>query len=189
MLVTNIAAMSRWQKTHDRLQEVAMQLFMTQGYAATGTAQIAQRAGVSEMTLFRHFPSKEALLLEDPFDAVIADEVRQRPAHESPMRALTEAVRTTWHSIDADSVNALRASLLLIAQTPNLQGAIERNTNETRAALTEALIERGVPAEVAGVATAAVIAGLSAALLTWANSEQADLGQVIDDALDLLGGS
>lgn len=39
---------------------------MTQGYAATGTAQIAQRAGVSEMTLFRHFPSKEALLLEDP---------------------------------------------------------------------------------------------------------------------------
>lgn len=25
------------------------------------------------------------------------------------MRTLTEAVRTTWHSIDADSVNALRA--------------------------------------------------------------------------------
>ena len=141
------------------------------------------------MTLFRHFPSKEALLLEDPFDAVIADEVRQRPSQESPMRALTEAVRTTWRSVDEHSVDALRASLLLIAQTPNLQGAIERNTNETRAALSEALIERGVTAEAADIATAAVIAGLSAALLSWANSEQADLGQAIDDALDLLGGS
>ncbi|KPC86144.1 TetR family transcriptional regulator, partial [Streptomyces sp. NRRL WC-3753] len=39
-------------------------MFAAQGYDATTTAAVAERAGVSEMTLFRHFATKEALLLE-----------------------------------------------------------------------------------------------------------------------------
>ncbi|HNP15627.1 MAG TPA: helix-turn-helix domain-containing protein, partial [Terrimesophilobacter sp.] len=59
--------MSRWDRTHDALLQAALELFEEHGFDATGTVQIARRAGVSEMTLFRHFPSKEALLLADPF--------------------------------------------------------------------------------------------------------------------------
>lgn len=48
--------------TRDRLLEAARDLFTTIGYHATTTPMIAKRAGVAEGTIYRHFPSKQALL-------------------------------------------------------------------------------------------------------------------------------
>ena len=45
--------------TKDRILASAKKLFIRQGYRGTSTRQIAQDAGISEMTLFRHFPAKE----------------------------------------------------------------------------------------------------------------------------------
>jgi AcrR family transcriptional regulator len=42
----------------------AKQLFVTLGYQNTTTEKIAQKAGVSEPVLYRHFKSKKALFLE-----------------------------------------------------------------------------------------------------------------------------
>lgn len=48
--------------TRDRLLEAARELFTTDGYYATTTPMLAKRAGVAEGTIYRHFPSKQALL-------------------------------------------------------------------------------------------------------------------------------
>jgi AcrR family transcriptional regulator len=48
--------------TRDRLLEAARELFTTDGYHATTTPVLARRAGVAEGTIYRHFPSKQALL-------------------------------------------------------------------------------------------------------------------------------
>jgi AcrR family transcriptional regulator len=48
--------------TRDRLLDAARELFTTQGYHATTTPMLAKRAGVAEGTIYRHFPSKQALL-------------------------------------------------------------------------------------------------------------------------------
>ncbi|MEO5800269.1 MAG: TetR/AcrR family transcriptional regulator [Gemmatimonadales bacterium] len=48
--------------TRDRLLEAARELFTTAGYHATTTPILAKRAGVAEGTIYRHFPSKQALL-------------------------------------------------------------------------------------------------------------------------------
>jgi AcrR family transcriptional regulator len=50
-------------ETRRRLLEAASRLFGEQGYDQTTSAQIAEAAGVSERTLFRHFDSKADLLL------------------------------------------------------------------------------------------------------------------------------
>ncbi len=47
--------------THEKIIEAAKELFSTKGYAATTTKDIASHAGVSEVTLFRHFESKRNL--------------------------------------------------------------------------------------------------------------------------------
>jgi TetR/AcrR family transcriptional repressor of nem operon len=54
--------MSPAPDTRDRLIEAAMELFVYQGYAATGLAQIARKAGVLPGSLYYFFPTKEALL-------------------------------------------------------------------------------------------------------------------------------
>jgi len=51
-------------ETRARVIEAAFMLFATRGYAATGTADIAREADVSEGSIFYHFGSKRALLAE-----------------------------------------------------------------------------------------------------------------------------
>ncbi len=51
-------------ETRTRVLEAAYQLFAVHGYAATGTAEIARLADVSEGSIFYHFRSKRGLLAE-----------------------------------------------------------------------------------------------------------------------------
>lgn len=50
-------------ETRQRLVEVARDLFLQQGYAATGIAQILQKADAGSGSLYYFFPTKEDLLL------------------------------------------------------------------------------------------------------------------------------
>ena len=50
-------------ETQQAILAAAKKLFITNGYKGTATIQIAREAGISEMTLFRHFPSKEDIFL------------------------------------------------------------------------------------------------------------------------------
>ncbi len=52
-------------KTREALREAGNQLFATRGFDETTTQDIADSADVSQRTLFRYFPSKEALLYGD----------------------------------------------------------------------------------------------------------------------------
>jgi AcrR family transcriptional regulator len=53
-------------ETNQHILEAAMSLFSKQGYSRTTTRALAQAAGITEMTLFRYFESKEKL-----FEAVV----------------------------------------------------------------------------------------------------------------------
>ncbi|WP_328465230.1 TetR/AcrR family transcriptional regulator [Streptomyces sp. NBC_00448] len=59
------------QRNRDRLLEVAREAFATEGIAVPLDV-IARRAGVGPGTLYRHFPTKEAL-----FEAVVHDRLHQ----------------------------------------------------------------------------------------------------------------
>jgi len=46
-----------------RILEAAIEIFSEKGFAATSTSEIAQKAGVAEGTIFRHYKTKKDLLL------------------------------------------------------------------------------------------------------------------------------
>jgi len=48
-------------RRRQQILDVATELFARQGFAGTTTRQIAQRAGVTEALVFRHFPRKQDL--------------------------------------------------------------------------------------------------------------------------------
>ena len=53
----------RREATRDRLLDAGIRLFAERGYAAVTAAEIADAAGVTERTFFRHFPTKTDLIL------------------------------------------------------------------------------------------------------------------------------
>ena len=55
--------MARWEPdARERLVRAALDLFAEQGYDDTTVVQIAERAGLTKSTFFRHFPDKREVL-------------------------------------------------------------------------------------------------------------------------------
>ncbi len=95
--------MTRKERTHQRLIQVALRLFGRQGYVATSTRQIAQVAGTSELTLFRHFGSKENLAVQVFFTVCthLFEELRKATEQETtPEAKLRAFVHTLKQFVD-----------------------------------------------------------------------------------------
>lgn len=56
--------MNQSQIKYNRLMEKAEELFISLGYKAVSMDQIAEAAGISKMTIYRYFSSKEELLFK-----------------------------------------------------------------------------------------------------------------------------
>ena len=82
------------QRTRTELLAAGDELFASNGFDATTTADIAERADVSQRTLFRHFPTKEALLYGDIDDArlELREALAARPDDEPILVTVREAM-------------------------------------------------------------------------------------------------
>jgi AcrR family transcriptional regulator len=185
-LSDGILQLSKAERTRVRIFNAAMQLFEAEGYDAVTVARIAEAADVSEMTFFRHFATKDALLLDDPYDPLIVAGIAAQPRDLPPMRRAIDGVRRTWSELPLAASELVRRRLRL-ADTPSLRGAIARNSAETERVIAGQLIADGTPHRHAVVVAAAVVAALMAALLDWATSEDESLSDAIGAALDVIG--
>src|SRR5437660_5870424 len=56
-------SMTRWEpNARGRLEQAALELYAERGFDETTVAEIAERAGLTERTFFRHFPDKREVL-------------------------------------------------------------------------------------------------------------------------------
>lgn len=83
-----------------RLLDAAEELFARQGFAATTTRELAERAGTSTGVVFYHFPSKEALLASllaerSPYADLGAILEQHTDDPRDGLRALTVAIDRT----------------------------------------------------------------------------------------------
>src|SRR5215204_7487997 len=79
----------------DQLLDAAARLYAEAGYRGTTTRRIALEAGVNEITLFRHFGSKDALIREAIVRAGSSPSSQLLPDHpRDPARELREWART-----------------------------------------------------------------------------------------------
>jgi AcrR family transcriptional regulator len=73
--------MSRWAPdARGRLERAALELFEEQGFAVTTAAQIAERAGLTTRTLYRHFADKQDVL----FSSAALSEQASRLMRDAP---------------------------------------------------------------------------------------------------------
>ena len=176
-------------ETRRRIQQSALQMFLTKGYDATTVDQIAEAAGVSHMTFFRHFRTKEAVVESDDYDPLIAALIRARPPEEEPLTALHRALAEGLAAVYNADRDVLLARTRLILTTPALRAHMADNQHATQRLFAEALAARGstgVTFELQ-VHSAAALAALTVALTSWVSSEGAeDLPQLVDRAFHAL---
>ncbi len=105
--------------TRAAILEAASALFLARGFEGVTVREIADRADVSEKTVFTHFPRKEALVFsdEDERHERLVSAVSGRPAGTSISDALKEHYRS---EIAALATPAQREILALMNQTPAL---------------------------------------------------------------------
>lgn len=80
-------------RTRARISEVATRLFLDRGFDTVTVAEVAREAGVSSVTVFKHFPRKEDLLLDRSDDAVelLRSAVRDRAPGVDVLASLRDA--------------------------------------------------------------------------------------------------
>lgn len=178
--------MSKAERTRARIAACALELFEEQGFEDTTIAQVARAAGVTPMTVFRHFDSKERLLLDDPYDPLIAVAVGAQPPERGPLARAVAGIRAAWADLPEPADDDLQRRLRVIAASPAARSAVWQNLAETERAIADQLVADGAEPLTAAVAAGAVLAALNTALYSWAEREDDSLGQVVTTALDTL---
>lgn len=172
--------------THDRLQREALRLFTERGFDDVTVEEIASAAGVSHMTFFRHFPTKESVVMDDPFDPIVGEAVAAQPTSHSPVQRVVGGIAAA--SVDLDDPDTVRARVRLAAHHPRLRARIWENNNRTQQVITDALVSTGVDRLEATVAAGSVLGALTAALMYWAENEDEELQACIGRALQQMAG-
>ncbi|GLY48779.1 TetR/AcrR family transcriptional regulator [Lentzea sp. NBRC 102530] len=120
-------------RTRLAIQEAAITLCLDQGFAATSTRAIADRAGVSERTLFRTFGTKAAIFW---YDAFLSRVVRALTPDPDPVAALTKAIRTALGTVTPEQWALELGRRAVIVREPDLiaTGTQELNAGAARIA-------------------------------------------------------
>ena len=147
--------MARWQPgARDRLVVAAVALFTEQGYDATTVAQIAERAGVTRSTFFRHFADKRVVLVagQETLSRLLAEGIAEAPGGASPLQAVAaglERASSAMGPMNRELGPRLKAA---VAASTELQERDALKSVGLAAAMTAALVGRGVPDSTAQLA-------------------------------------
>ncbi|TLQ47553.1 TetR/AcrR family transcriptional regulator [Streptomyces marianii] len=172
-------------RTRSTLQEEALRLFLSQGYENTTVDQIARAAGVSSMTFFRHFPTKESVVESDDYDPLIVLLIQRRPAREHPLDALRHALAEGLATVYATDRDTLFVRTRLILRTPALRARLWENQHATELMFTTALAARSgqEPDLPLRVLVSAALAALTTTLAIWVEGDgEAHLPTLVDEA-------
>lgn len=167
------------RRTRTRLQQTALELFRREGYDKVTSQQIAAACGVTERTFFRHFATKDAVVLwyvDDDAPPVLSDDELA-----TGIRAVSEK-HARWLVHGEAERRLLLARTKLIVSTPALR-AQWLDKNQRRAVLIADQVHArtdGALLDLRAVATAVFAAACAAAEL-WAG---AGGKPALDDVLD-----
>ena len=180
--------MSRWTPgSRARLQEAALDLFRERGYSATTTAAIAERAGVTDRTFYRHFKDKSEILFgdEDRIAQLLAGTVT---ASGSPVPvALREALRALAADFEPRRATMARRAAVVEA-IPDLAERELWKLLTLSQALADAIASRGADEFAARVQAEAALALFRTAFQEWTHRDDPpSLDSLIDGAYAAAG--
>jgi len=177
--------MGRWEPdARGRLGAAALELYLERGYEQTTVADIAERAGVTARTFFRHFADKREVLFAGGagFEAHVVAALDAVPASATPLTAAVRALEASAELlIDHDFS---RKRFAVIAANAELHERELIKLASLSTALAEGLRRRGVDEPAASLAAETGVALFRVAFARWvAEGETAELDELLRDSL------
>ncbi|GLZ44905.1 TetR family transcriptional regulator [Actinomycetospora sp. NBRC 106375] len=162
--------MARWEPdAGPRLVRAALDLIGEQGYAATTVAQIAERAGLTRTTFFRHFADKREVLFagQEVLGRLLADGIAGAPADATPLAAVAAALDAATAVFTAEQREYGPRLHAVIAENGELAERAAFKRASLRAAIADALRARGVGDPGAGLAAGLGVDAFYRAFERW----------------------
>src|ERR1700743_2565804 len=169
--------MARWEPgARERMVLAAVDLFTEQGYDATTVAQIAERAGVTKSTFFRHFPDKRELLVagQEVLSRLLAEGIAEAPPAATPLEAVAaglERASNAMGPVNRELGPRLKAA---IAASAELQERDALKSVGLAAAMTNALKARGVAEPTAHLAAELGVLAFKRGYAEWSQGDRGD---------------
>ncbi|MGE2732804.1 mycofactocin system transcriptional regulator [Mycolicibacterium vaccae] len=172
----------------EHISDVAIDLFMARGFDDVSVDDVAAAAGIARRTLFRYYPSKNALPWGD-FDAHL-DHMRALLAAVDPDVPIRDALRTALLAFnDFDDTDRHRQRMRLILETEALQAYSMTMYAGWRSTIAEFVAAR-LGVDPAGLMPQTVAWTMLAVSLSayehWLADETVALDVALGDAFDML---
>jgi AcrR family transcriptional regulator len=181
--------MSRWEpNARGRLERAALELYSERGFEQTTVAEIAERAGLTERTFFRHFADKREVLFAGSaaLQDLLVSTLASTPDSAAPIAAVAAAIEAAGALLQERREYA-RQRQAVIAAHAELQERELIKLAALASALAGTLRRRGVADPAASLAAEAGIAVFRIAFERWISDlSRADLPQLIRESLDEL---
>ncbi|GAA3617788.1 TetR/AcrR family transcriptional regulator [Lentzea roselyniae] len=178
--------MGRWEPdARDRLVRAALDLFSEQGYENTAVAQIAERAGLTKSTYFRHFRDKREVLFggQDEILELLAGGIAGAPASAGALVAVEAALVAIAVTFTEERRANGPRRLAVIASNDELRERDALKMTGFAAAMVDALKRRGVSELGAEVAAELGVLALRRAYSRWLEAG-GDFAEVARRALE-----
>jgi AcrR family transcriptional regulator len=180
--------MGRWEAdAGGRLQYAAMSLYFERGYDAVTVAEIAERAGLTKRTFFRHYADKREVLFAGApaFQAGVSAAVSAAPDDASPVTAVIDALADTAGAQLAQYGEWARARRDLVESSADLRERSLIKSADLAAAIATALQERGVTPGQAVLTAHACVTAFTVGYDRWADGNgTGDLPTSVRQTLD-----
>ena len=184
-----IVGMGRWEpNARGRLEQAALELYVERGYEQTTVAEIAERAGLTERTFFRHFADKREVLFAGAgaLQELLVTAVADAPDAVAPLEAVAAALEAAGALLQERREYSRRRQSVIDAN-PALQERELIKLAALASALAGALRRRGVTGPAASLTAEAGIAVFKVAFERWiGETGQSDLPRLIRESLDEL---
>ncbi len=166
----------------------AVDLFAQQGYDATTVAQIAERAGVTRSTFFRHFPDKRELLVagQETLSRLFAEGIAEAPADASPLQAVAAGIERAAGAMGPRNRELGPRIKAAVAASTELQERDALKSVGMATVMSAALMARGVPENAAQLAAEMGILAFRQGFARWAEDTPGDAADFAPYALAAL---
>jgi AcrR family transcriptional regulator len=169
--------MARWRpNASERLGLAALELFAERGYENTTVIDIAQRAGLTKSTFFRHFQDKrEVLFGNDTMTGLLVGAIAAAPAAATPLEAVAHALDAAGREAFTPARREFSARRrAVIAANPELQEREALKGFGLTVSVTDALKRRGIPDLTACVAAELGALAMKIAYERWSDTADGD---------------